>query len=225
MLRWSSSRRKPSDRISRAWQTERVTQTRKPAVARGFAASSLSIFIALAGHVWGGGSMPGALGILVPWILASMVCVLLAGRKLSVMRLSVSVALSQFLFHLLFVLGAITPSGAAVPHVHGAPLVLPPSTGLSAAVVADSSMWIAHGFAALVTIAALHRGERLVLAVRELAAFAVQWLRRRVDAALVPPAIQASTTRGDFRTAPSATSALLATLRGRGPPARPAFLI
>lgn len=165
--------------------------------------------------------MPGGIGIFVPWVLASMICVLLAGRKLSLMRLSISVGLSQFLFHLLFVLGTITPAGVSTPHVHGAPLVLPPSAGLSEAVVADSVMWISHGIAALVTVVALHRGENFVLAVRELAALAVRWLRRRADAVLVRPAMARTVARGDFQTAGWAASALLATLRGRGPPLTP----
>lgn len=168
--------------------------------------------------------MPGLLGILVPWILSLMICVLLAGRALSLTRLSASVAVSQILFHVLFVLGTITPSGVSAPHVHGAPLVLPPSTGLSEAVVADGSMWISHGIAALITVVTLHRGERLVVALRELAIQAVRWVMRRIDAVLVRPTLPApASVHGDFRVARAATSALLATLRGRAPPVLPAI--
>jgi hypothetical protein len=196
-----------------------VTESRKPAVVRGFAASSLAIFVALAGHVSGGGQMPGALGILVPWIFSFMICVLLAGRSLSLIRLGISVAVSQFLFHTLFVLGTFTPSGIPTSHVHGAPLVLPPTTGIPEAVAVDASMWLAHGLAALLTVAALHRGERLVLAVRDLAVQVVRWLRRRVDHVLVLPALPASRVlRGRFAVAHADDSLLLATLRGRAPP-------
>lgn len=167
-----------------------VSPSRKPAVVRGFVASSVATFAALAGHVIGGGQMPGGLGIVIPWILSLMICVLLAGRKLSVIRLTLSVAISQFLFHVLFVLGTITPSGTVAPHVHGAPLVLPTGSASAAdAIVADGAMWVGHIAAVIVTVAVLHRGERLLLALRDLAIQAVRWVRRRVDAALISPVL------------------------------------
>lgn len=196
-----------------------MTESRKPAVVRGFAASSLAIFVALAGHVSGGGQMPAALGILVPWVFSFMISVLLAGRRLSLIRLGISVAVSQLLFHTLFVLGTITPSGPPVPHVHGAPLVLPPMSGVPVVVTADASMWLGHGVAALLTVAALHRGERLILAVRDLAVQLVRWLRRRVDLVLVLPALrQMRRLRGRFGVQSAVDLFLLATLRGRAPP-------
>ncbi|MGJ0388526.1 hypothetical protein [Microbacterium sp. CGR1] len=201
-----------------------MTESRKPAVVRGFAASTLAIFTALAGHVTGGGEMPGVLGLVVPWVLSLMICVLLAGRRLSVTRLSISVALSQFLFHTLFVLGTISPSGASTPHVHGAPLILPPSTGIPEAVVADSSMWLGHAVAAMLTVLALHRGERLAMALRQLAAQAVRWVQRRIDAVLVRPGLSsAQRVQGEFLTTAPVASILLTTLRGRAPPAHTAI--
>lgn len=164
--------------------------------------------------------MPGPLGILVPWILSLMVCVLLAGRSLSLTRLSVSVVASQFLFHVLFVLGTVTPSGTAAPaHVHGGALVLPESVGLSGAATADGTMWLGHAIAALITVVALHRGERMLLALRDLAVQAVRWMRRRLAAVLVRP--QAATRCRIPVGAADATRPqdhLLATLRGRAPP-------
>ncbi|MFJ4173822.1 hypothetical protein [Microbacterium sp. NPDC089696] len=196
-----------------------MTSTRKPAVVRGVAASSVAIFVALAGHVSGGGEMPGPLGIVVPWVLSLMVCVLLAGRRLSMIRLSLSVGLSQLLFHLLFVLGTVTPSGVVTPHVHGGPLVLPSGTGVPEAVVADGGMWIGHLLAALATVVVLHRGERLLLTLRDLAAQAVRWVRRRVDAVLARPSLpRARVLRILSARVSAATSAHLASLRGRAPP-------
>lgn len=196
-----------------------MTESRKPAVIRGFAASSLAIFVALAGHVTGGGQMPGVLGILVPWLFSFMICVLLAGRRLPLLRLGASVTVSQFLFHVLFVLGTVTPSGIAAPHVHGAPVILPATTGVSETVSADTSMWLGHALAAAVTVLALYRGERLVVAVCDLAARAVRWLRRRVDDAQVFPSIRtARRLHGRFDVIVPVGHHLLATLRGRAPP-------
>lgn len=186
---------------------------------RGFAASAVAIFVALAGHVTAGGAMPGPLGIVVPWMLSFMVCVLLAGRKLSATRLSISVAVSQFLFHVLFVLGTVTPSGVVSPHVHGAPLVLPAGTAIPEAVVADGTMWIGHLFAAAVTIVALHRGERLLVGLRDLAQQSIRWLQRRVAVTSIAPRSRVHAAPLPATDAVVLRSALLlSTLRGRAPP-------
>ncbi len=194
--------------------------SRKPAVIRGFAAATLSIFIALAGHVTGGGEMPGPLGLLAPWLLSLMLCVLLAGRKLSLIRLGLSVGASQLLFHTLFVLGTITPSKTPRPHVHGMPQALPEASGvLPEVVAADGSMWVGHAVAAALTIAALHWGERLVLAIRDLAAQAVRWLHRRAVAVVVAPSPETKPALwGAFDIVRPADAPHLATLRGRAPP-------
>ncbi len=217
--RFQDDRSKPPVTSWPSCQTGTVTESRKPAVVRGFAASSLAIFIALAGHVSGGGQMPGAVGILVPWVFSFMISVLLAGRSLSLIRLGISVAASQFLFHVLFVLGTVTPSGVSRPHVHGAPLVLPAVSGIPEAATADASMWLGHALAGLLTVAALHRGERLLLALRDLAVQLVRWVRRRADQVLTLPALRVTRRlRGRFDVAHASDLVLLATLRGRAPP-------
>lgn len=163
--------------------------------------------------------MPGVLGIVVPWLFSFMICVLLAGRSLSLIRLTFSVAVSQFLFHTLFVLGTVTPSGVSPAHVHGAPLVIPATPGLPEAVTADASMWLGHALAALLTVSALYRGERLIVAVRNLAVQLGRWLRRRVDHVLVLPALRLPRAlRGIFDVARTGDLVRLATLRGRAPP-------
>lgn len=196
-----------------------MSPSRKPAVVRGFAAASLATFAALAGHVTGGGQMPGSIGILIPWVLSFMVCVLLAGRKLSVIRLSLSVAISQFLFHVLFALGTIQPSGQAVGHVHGAPLVLPAAIGMTEAVAADGLMWVGHLMAALVTVVVAYRGERMLLALRALAIQVARWVRRRVDAALgSPDLLDVRILRSAPVGARVLESRIFTTLQGRAPP-------
>lgn len=169
--------------------------------------------------------MPGPLGILVPWLLSLMVCVLLAGRKLSLVRLTLSVAASQFLFHYLFVLGTITPSGVTGGHVHGAPLELPSGVS-SVPLSAEGVMWAGHVIAALFTIAALHRGERMLLGLSDLATRAARWVRQRMDAPLTAVALE-STVMGAPLDAESRRSAepFLATRQGRAPPAAAVGLI
>lgn len=194
--------------------------SRRPAVLRGFAAASVAIFAALAGHVTAGGAMPGPLGIGVPWALSFMVCVLLAGRRLSVIRLSISVLISQFLFHVLFVLGTITPTGAVGGHVHGAPLVLPATDGVSAAAAADGMMWTGHALAAVTTILVLHRGEQLLLALRVLAERSVRWVQRRVDVLVSAPAPRPATAVLESREPETLRDlSTLTPQQGRAPPA------
>lgn len=185
---------------------------------RGFAASSVAIFTALAGHVSSGGLMPGMLGIAVPWVLSFMVCVLLSGRRLSVVRLSASVMVSQFLFHVLFVLGAITPTVAMTGHQHGTHIMMSDSSGVVEAIAAGGMMWFGHALAALITIVALHRGERLLLGLRDLAQRSIRWLRRRVDVVTARPALPSPPVAPTFTVTVLRSALLLAPLRGRAPP-------
>ena len=78
---------------------------------RGTLAAAFATFVALTSHILGGGSFPTAMGVIVPLALSTLVCVLLAGRQMSLPRLTVSVGISQTLFHLLFSL--FTPHGSA----------------------------------------------------------------------------------------------------------------
>ncbi|SJN17110.1 putative integral membrane protein [Microbacterium esteraromaticum] len=192
--------------------------SRRVPLLRGAIAASFATFVALASHAWADGAIPGMLGIAVPWILSLMICTLLAGRRLSMIRLSASVLLSQALFHALFVLGSITPGGGFTPHVHGvgslnfqgAPVLVPE----------DASMWIAHGFAAIVTIIALHRGERIVRMLAAVASDVAAWLRRTVLVSiLLHPAIPRR-VRWRVTSAPRPIDPLRAAFRRRGPPLR-----
>ncbi|RZU66604.1 hypothetical protein EV379_2967 [Microterricola gilva] len=161
--------------------------TRAARTLKGLAAASFSTFVALFSHVSGGGAMPGLLGVLVPLILALPFCVAFAGRRLSVPRLAASVAVSQFLFHSLFSMGATSAPamGSMSGHAgHGMPIVLdaalPAQLGHS-----DSQMWAAHLVAGVLTVAALYSGEAVLA---RLAAFTCFLLRRIVPALVGGPA-------------------------------------
>ena len=141
-----------------------MSSTRSSIAARGAAAAALSTFVALLSHVAGGGETPGLLGIVTPLVLSTFVCVALAGRTLSLLRLALSVAASQFLFHSLFVLGATpsaAPGGEAMPHhAHTLTSSFEASEMPSAHLAhAGAAMWVAHALAAVLTIAALYCAE------------------------------------------------------------------
>lgn len=192
-------------------------QGRGTRVARGAVGASLATFVALLSHVTAGGEVPGWLGLVVPLALSFVVCTVLAGRRLSLWRLAPAVALSQLLFHALFVLGAHDP--AAAGHVHGGALA--PLTGPDLAIVApDAAMWGWHLVAATATTLALHRAERTLALLRTLADRAVAWLRARVA---VASAVVVPTPRrrllAEVVAVVRPTSVLLAeSARRRGPP-------
>lgn len=79
---------------------------------RGATAASVATGVALAGHVLGGGAMPGFLGIALPWWLSVTLCTVLAGSRFTLARMGGAVLASQALFHGLFLAG--TPSGTGV---------------------------------------------------------------------------------------------------------------
>ena len=192
--------------------------SRAARVVRGSAAASGATFVALLSHVAGGGAMPGWLGIAVPLILSVAVATLLAGRRLSLWRLALTVTLSQALFHVLFVLGAPTQSAVVAAHDHAAPLALPVVEAV-ATPWTGATMWLMHGIAAVATTLLLHRGERAARRLWATALLLGRWLRRRVDAVTggvrEPARILVTAVCGRMR---AAHSCFLGALAGRAPP-------
>lgn len=151
-----------------------MRSSRLPQLLRGTSSALVATFVALLAHVSAGGALPGLIGLVVPLVLSSMISVLLAGRRLSPARLLLAVSASQFLFHELFILGAFTPAGGLSVHQHGVPPVL---SGAET-VIADpaAGMWLGHALAVLITTAALHRGEMLLVGLVRLAGRLTTWL-------------------------------------------------
>lgn len=158
---------------------------------RGAVAAAFSTFVALLSHLAGGGELPGTWGIVTPLVLSTLLCVFLSGQRLSVPRLAASVAVSQFLFHALFVLGTTTAVaaqlGAHAGH-GGQALATPGMVGAQAAGVAHlhAGMWLAHAAAALLTIAALHRGETVLAGLARFAGFVLARVAPAFSAPLGP---------------------------------------
>lgn len=153
---------------------------RRQRALRGSLAASFATFVALASHVIGGGSLPTMMGLIVPLALSALVCALLAGRQLSLWRLSVSVGVSQALFHLLFMVftpmaSVAAPATAPERHAlhHGGPhgsmgsvdsvSSMGPMSGAETTMHAHTSapMITAHVVAAIITIAMIYCSESL----------------------------------------------------------------
>lgn len=205
--------------------------SRLPHLVRGTSAAAIATFAALFSHVLGGGAVPGPLGIGAPLLLSLAVCILLAGRRLSLLRLSVSVIASQALFHTLFVLGTPAASASAVMpggHHHGHAMTEPAMTSAplvsehtAALVHGDSTMWMSHLAGAAVTVLFLYRGEQAIHRLRALAERFAAWVRRRLTEPLRVP-VAVSPARVPARRAPGwsvLTQIHASTVSRRGPPA------
>ncbi|RFA08357.1 hypothetical protein B7R54_03275 [Subtercola boreus] len=206
--------------------------TRPARVLRGLAAAFFAVFVAALSHVAGGGGTPGAVGVALALAFSSVVCVALAGRSLSIIRLSASVIVSQALLHALFTVGA-TGSGSTFEMSgsghHGVALVVSASFGAgslgagtgAAGWLADqlcSGMWIAHAVAAVITVLALRHGEGALWALVGLAGMR---FRRLVRQLFIEP-LPALKGVGPALSAPldhlRDLGVFLGRLRHRGPP-------
>jgi hypothetical protein len=187
--------------------------TRAARTARGTVAAAVSLFVALCSHAVAGGGMPGLAGIALCAAFATLVCIALAGRRLSLPRLSVSVVASQFLFHALFS-EFTASSGPVVPAMASMHTV---TSGAAIHATAHAAMpawmWVAHAVAAILTIAALRFGEGAFWAVVMLVA--PRALRMLVPA--VTPSARPARPRHRIR--PFRHLAPLSPMRHRGPPA------
>lgn len=201
-------------------------------VLRGALIASSSVVIAAVSHLAGGGSDPGVLGTVLALTFAVLVCIALAGRQLSLLRLSIAVAVSQFVFHVLFSLGSELPPGAPgstsmfgmVMSGGAHTLTLPAGAGGSTLAAIDATgdvrMWAGHAVAAVLTIVLLRHGGAALVVVRRLAT------GRLVLPAVVTRVLPASLRAGRRAVALAIadrrgvrpTSVLLATRPHRGPP-------
>ena len=176
---------------------------------RGTAAAWVATIVAATAHTLAGGGAPSLPFVVAIGVLAAPVAVALAGRRLATWRTAASVLTSQALFHAAFALTAdADPAmlhGHHVAHLGG---------DLSAIVLPDPPMLLAHALAAVATVVALTRGERLLRAlgrgIRSLL------LRAVAVAPLAPLPRQAAVPAG---TAWVRARVVLSDLSRRGPPA------
>lgn len=209
---------------SHASAHQRSDAARRVRAIRGSAGSLIVTIFAAASHAAAGGDITG-LALVATAILGLPLCVALAGKVASLWRLSVAVIAAQFVYHWSFAgLGvsshSMSAASAAAPlpahahHAHHAAMLnLLPTDSLAAA---DALMWVSHAFAALLTVALLHRGERAALALLQVMHRAVTRGFARIT--LAPPQPPAHGLLSSV--IPFLTERLFAgrTLTYRGPP-------
>jgi len=147
--------------------SEGTMGTRWARVLRGVLAASTATLVAALSHFLAGGVAPNAVSVAIILTFSTLISIALTGRRLSLLRLSAAVVLSQFAFHALFAtIGGATGSVAhASGHaVHGAIELVP-----SIAHHTSAGMWFAHALAALATIVVLRRGEAAFWGMHEAA--------------------------------------------------------
>jgi hypothetical protein len=197
--------------------------TRWARFARGWIAAIVSTFVAVLSHALAGGSIPSGAGIALCLTFSAIICVLLAGKTLSRVRLAVSVSVSQFLFHGLF--GLLTDAPA--PPAAGRGMSMDPSASLAASLPAqhaavampmDARMWIGHAFAAVVTVIALRHGERAFWGLLDLARLTLTRLFGHTLAVGTPSQCRPHAVASDRARLPRPVNELLSMLRHRGPP-------
>ncbi|BDV30182.1 hypothetical protein [Microbacterium terricola] len=182
---------------------------------RAAAAASVAVVVSAAAHTLAGGGAPPPALLLAVVLLAWPVCVAAVGRRLSLPGLTVAVLASQALFHLSFALvGA--GSGAMAAHTHHGAVALSsePAVG-GGALLPDTGMTVHHLVAALVTVAALHRGERML---RAIASGIARLLPRIAVTAELPRAVGLRLIAPSTRRAPAVV--FLTDAPRRGPPVR-----
>lgn len=161
-------------------------------LARGWIVGMVATTAAAVSHSLAGGYRPGTLSFGVALVFAGLLGTAVIGRQPSLPRLSVAVGVSQLAFHLLFSALGGGATSAPASGVGMWDMSAMDATGTTALVgsghdhLADSSMWIAHALAAVLTIAFLRHAElavwgMLTRAFARVTAFAVPVV------ALAPP--------------------------------------
>ncbi|MCC6270643.1 MAG: hypothetical protein IT190_05150 [Microbacteriaceae bacterium] len=201
-----------------------MPSSRSTRAVRGLVAAAFATFAALFSHVIAGGAMPGTLGIVVPLVFSAFVCVLFAGQRLSLPRLTLSVAVSQFLFHALFMLGTVQdfgPSPAMSGHAaHGPPFVLDAAAlPMVHGAHSQPEMWVAHGIAGLTTVAVLHWAEKLLTALDAVKTYVLTRLMPAAPTGVAAPKWLACLLRRCQEASINPLGVYPTTMRLRGPPA------
>ena len=185
---------------------------------RGALAGSLTTFLALAFHVFGGGAVPDAAAIVGSLLAAVWICTMLAGRRLRALLLVVAISVAQLVLHTVFSMATATavvvPADAGA-HQHGA--YQHSDTVIGAITHAGHAMWAAHAAAGAVTVLGILFGDRVLAGLSELGSRVVA---RLLVAVLSPSPVSAA--RVPLPVAPSILALAdraCSLVARRGPPA------
>lgn len=195
--------------------------TRWARFARGWGVAGFSVFVAALSHTLGGGSAPGSLAVVLSLAFGGILCIGLAGSRLSLWRVSFSVLASQLIFHGLFAMGGAgggLSAAPTAPHHQAVSVVL----GVQASASVHNAghggtMWFAHAVAAALTIAVLLRGEAAIRSLFASAGLVIRSLFEPLVVAVSPASPRCAPSTARVCT-PRDLGVLLGSMRHRGPP-------
>lgn len=135
-------------------------------LARAGVLGGASLFLATAGHVLGGGTLPGAGLLALTAVGLGLLAVTLTARRLRFGVLLAALGVEQLLLHLLFhaSTAAVTCATVAMP---GHAMTVGSVCGTGAATTAGWPMLLGHVLAVLATAWLLARGERWLWSVAD----------------------------------------------------------
>lgn len=154
-----------SERMERTDMSARAGRARR--AARGVSAAVVATLVATLSHTVAAGELPSVLNVVLALSLASPLCIALVGRTVSWWRLTAAIAASQLLFHSLLALDLSGGIATAGHHGEAVALAEVAASGHAHGLTGTESpwMWLAHAFAAGVTVLALGSGERALRVV------------------------------------------------------------
>lgn len=191
--------------------------TRWARLARGTIAAAVATFLAAFSHSVAAGEVPSTFSLTVSFALSVFVCVALTGRRVSLPRTAVAVAVSQTIFHTLF-----TAVGASAPIIGTTDAGHHTASTVTAALAPThhhgAGMWAAHALAALVTVLALRFGEGAWWAIVGTARFALSSVSRWAALRAAPAPSAPRLAVADRFFIRRELGILLSVMRHRGPP-------
>ena len=195
--------------------------TRWARFARGWLVALFSTLVAAVSHTIAGGSSPSVVSLVIALAFAGVACIALTGKTVSLVRMTVSVLLSQVAFHTLFsTIGtsSSTPVVVGGQHHHGGAVMLLAENSAPMAHHTDGWMWLGHAIAAAITVVTLRYGESAFWRLREIAALFVRTVfALRPVVPLLPRFIRRPSIFGHLFV-PRICEFLRASLGVRGPP-------
>lgn len=200
--------------------------TRRAQVSRGLAAAALSTCVAALAHSVANGHAPSGVAVALSLAFSSLLCIAIAGRRFSWQTTTLSVLLSQLLFHGIFTLEPSSSQGTAAasltpPH-SATPIHQIVPGGPSAPPVLHGDMVLTHLAAAVITIFYLIWVQGTMTALGRTLRLRLGALLSLLGSPLDAPHLPSnSATPGETR--PRGDRRMATTISYRGPPAIPAI--
>ena len=186
-------------------------------VLRASLVAAFSVFVAATAHVFGGGSAPSGVALVLAFTFAALVSIPLVGKQMSLPRVAVAVTIAQTFFHTVFaVIG--NPANIVAQSVGHHDVTFSAAAGaINHGAHGAGVMTAGHIIAGVITIVALRQG---VTALGSIVTAAGRHLRRLFSPEDVPLAVrrtgEASAVCRDDVTA--ALQLLRSAMSVRGPP-------